>query len=199
MNRIVRHLTGMAAVLGLAGVLLAAGLVRAASDNSASVTSSVTVTIPGRVGILLQNHPTALQPGADYPPESTDFPYWVVSPQFTIKVFSNKNPNKFKVTVDASGTLPDGLTKSDFYVVTWGRPESTSPGAPQDPANGNNTLPAGWVALGDQPVNIVGDADGRSRTTGWESYNAKLALKLSGDEPETSGVSVTFTYTISVI
>ena len=202
MNRIVKHLVGTAAALGVAGVLLAAGPVQASDhfargEGSASVTPHVTVSIPGRVGIWIQGHPETLQPGDDYPPQG-DFPYWVVSERYTIKVFSNRTSN-FKVTLDASANFPQGLTKSDLHVVTWGGSESTSPGIPQDPANGNNTPPTGWVALATPPVNIVGDADGRSRTNGWESYNAKLALKLSGDEPEASNISVTFTYTISVI
>ena len=204
MNRIVRHLAGAAAALGLAGVLLAAGPVQAGNyfqrgNESASVTPLVTVTIPGRVGIWIQGHPDTLQPGGDYPPRG-NFPYWVVSRQFTIKVFSNRASN-FKVTLDASGDLSKGLEKSEFHVVTWGGPGSTytGEGTPQDPANGNSTPPDGWVPLGGQPVYIVGGAGGRTRTTGWESYNAKLALELSGDEVEASNVQVTFTYTISTL
>lgn len=200
MNRIVKHLVGTAAALGVAGVLLAAGPVRAASGpGSAQETPQVTVTIPGRVGIVLSNHPTTLQPGNDYPPENTGFPYWVVSPQFTIKVFSNRTGPNFKVTVDASTpSWPDGLAKTDLHVVTWGAPASTyaGQGTPSDPANGDNTLPTGWVALGATAVDIVGS---RGRTTGWEPYNAKLALKLEGNEAEAAAFPVTFTYTISTI
>lgn len=194
MNRIVKHLTGMAAVLGVAGVLLAAGPVRAAKGPSPqSETATVTVTIPPRVGIRLTDHPTSLQPGNDYPPDT--FPYWVVPGAYQIEVFSNKN--NFQVTVQPSaGSWPAGLDAQSFYVVTWGGAESTytGQGNPSDPSSDLT----GWMQLGSSPVNVVGDNNGRSRTNGWESYQAKLALKLDGDEEETS-VPVTFTYTISTI
>lgn len=195
MNRVVRHLAGAAAAVGLAGVLLAAGPVQAAKGPSPQQeTATVTVTIPQRVGIRLSDHPTSLEPGRDYPPDR--FPYWVVAGPYTIEVFSNAK-NNFKVTVQPSAqSWPTELDAQSFYVVTWGGAEATytGPGDPPDPWRDLT----GWKQLGSSAVNIVGDDDGRSRTNGWESYQAKLALRLDGDEEETS-VPVTFTYTISTL
>ena len=192
----VKPLAGAAAALGLAGVLLAAGPVQAKEDKgNASVTAQVTVTIPQRVGIRLTGHPMSLQPGNDYPTDS--FPYWVVAGPYTIQVFSNAK-NKFKVTVQpsAQSSWPKGLDAQSFYVVTWGGTESTYTGKdnPPDPW----TDLSGWVQLGESAKNIVGDGDGRDRTQQWEAYQAKLALRLDGDEDETS-FPVTFTYTISIL
>lgn len=186
MRQMGRRLVAWAAIAAVAGLMLASGPVRAAD----SVTLTADINFPQMVGIRVRPNSIRLRPGSDYPPET--FPYWVASRSFRIEVFAT---TAFKVTVSASGWPPgSGLSVGDLYIAAW----KTGSG-PSVPPHGSDDPGSGWEQVGnsDHPVTVIGP---RPMSLVWDSYDGKLLLRLTGDEPESdTAYSTTLICTISAV
>ena len=185
MNRLAKVLVGAAAVV-VAAVLPAV---------AADAYQQINVTIPHRVGIRLSPNTLTVEfPEGHYPPPV--FPVYYgpsrgTKGSYTIEVFNNKNVDWTVSVGKHSGSPPNEVPITDWFVGVAEDPTA----APSRPGPGENPG-SHWKPLPSSGTTVI--ITGSGKTNGWKKYNADLILKLTGDEePTTADEPVTLVYTIS--